>query len=115
MFLRSSYDVVSVGVLIVIRAAVGWGTCVAGVPFCDIRAAGETVIFIVPATRCAGRLVSADPDWLPLVKWRGCGRDGDMCDDWRSFLGLRLVTSGLRCTGKMEVFHYFLNFLLGLL
>ena len=54
MFLRSSHDVGLVGVLVMVRAAAVWGTCVAGVPFCDIETAGEIVILIVPATRCAG-------------------------------------------------------------
>ena len=44
-----------------IRAAAVGGAVVAGVPFCNIEAAGGTVIFIVPATSCVGRLVSADP------------------------------------------------------
>ena len=68
MFLLSSHDVGLGGFFVVIRAAAGWGACVAGVPFCDIEAAGGTVIFIVPATSCVGRLVSADPDWVSLVK-----------------------------------------------
>ena len=38
-----------------------------------------------------------------------------MCCDWRRFLGRGLVTSGRRCTGEMEIFHNFLNLLLGLL
>ena len=98
-----------------IRAAAGWGACVAGVPFCDIEAAGGTVIFIVPETSCAGRLISADPDWVSLIEWCGCGRGGDMCGEWRGFLVRGLVTSGRRCTGEMEVCHNLLNLLLGLL
>ena len=60
-----------------IRAAEGGGTGVAGVPFCNIKAAGGTVICIVPDTSCAGRLVSADPlfgilDLVAQVRaWRG--------------------------------------------
>ena len=42
-------------------------------------------------------------------------RDGDMCGDWRGFLGRGLVTYVRRCTGEMEVFHHLLNLLLGLL
>ena len=68
MFLQSSHDVGSGGVLVVIREAVGWGTCVVGVPFCDIEAAGGIVIFIVPATSCAGLLVSVDPTWVSLIE-----------------------------------------------
>ena len=68
MFLRSSHDAGPGGLSVVIRVAAGWGTCVAGVPFFDIKAAGGTVIFIVPVTSCAGRLVSAEPDWVSLVK-----------------------------------------------
>ena len=86
-----------------------------GVPFCNIVAAGGTVIFIVTATSCAGRLVSADHVWVSLAEWRRYERDGDMCDDWRGFLGRGLVTSGRRCTVEMEVCHHLLNLLLGLL
>ena len=68
VFIQSSHDVGSGGVLVVIRAVAGWGTCVAGVLFCDIEAAGGTLISIVPATSCAGRLVSVDPAWVSLVK-----------------------------------------------
>ena len=38
-----------------------------------------------------------------------------MCGDWRGFLGQGLVTSGRCCTGEMDIFHHFLNLLLGLL
>ena len=38
-----------------------------------------------------------------------------MYGNWRGFLGRRLVTSDRRCTGEMEIFHHFLNLLLGLL
>ena len=88
---------------------------VAGVPFCDIEAAGGTVICIVPATSCAGRLFSADPAWVSLIESRGCRSGGDMCGDWRGFLGRGSVTSGRRCTGEMDFFHHLLNLLLDLL
>ena len=68
MFLRSSHDVGSGGLLVVIREAAGWGADVAGVPFCNIEAAGGTVIFIFPATSCVGWLVSADLDWVSLIE-----------------------------------------------
>ena len=55
-----------------LRAAAGGGTGMAGVPFCNIEAAGVIVISIVPAPKCAGRLVSADPVWVSLIESRGC-------------------------------------------
>ena len=68
MFLRYSRGVGSGGLLVVIRTAAGGGTGVAVVPFCNIEAAGGTIILIVPATNCAGRMVSADllHDALPI-------------------------------------------------
>ena len=51
-----------------IRAAAGGGTGVAGVPFCNIEAAGVTVISIILATSCVGRLVSVDPVWVSLIE-----------------------------------------------
>ena len=41
-----------------LRAVAGGGTCLVGVPFCNIEAAGVTVIFIVPALKYTGQLVS---------------------------------------------------------
>ena len=67
-FFKSSHDVGSGGLLVVIRAAEGGGARVAGVSFCNIEAAGRTVIIIVPATSCAGRLVFADPVLVSLVE-----------------------------------------------
>ena len=46
----------------------GRGAGVAVVPFCNIKAAGGTIILIVPETNCAGRLVSADLVLVSLVE-----------------------------------------------
>ena len=99
MFLQSSHDVGSGGLLVELRAAAGGGTGMAGVPLCNIEAAGVTVILIVPLPKCAGRLVSADPFWVSLIESRGCGGGGDMCGDWRGFWGRGMVTSGRRFNG----------------
>ena len=82
-----------------LRAAAGGGTGMAGVPFCNTEAAGVTLIFIVPAPKCAGRLVSAYPVWVSLIESRGCGGDGNICGVWHGFLGQGLVTSGSSGTG----------------
>ena len=82
-----------------LRAAAGGRTGMAGVPFYNIKAAGVTVIFIVPAPKCAGRLVSADPVWVYMIDSRGYRGGGDMCGSWCGFLGRGLVTSGRRGTG----------------
>ena len=68
VFIQSSHDIGSGGLLVVIRAAFGGGKGVACVPFCNIEATGGTVIFIVPETSCAGRLVSADPVGVSLIE-----------------------------------------------
>ena len=82
-----------------LRAVAGGGTVLAGVPFCNIVAVGVTVIFIVPAPKCAGRLVTAYPVWVSLIESCGCGVGGYMCGGWHGFLGQGLVTSGSRGTG----------------
>ena len=61
-------DVGSGGLLVVIRAAAGERTGVAGVPLCNILASGGTVFFIVPGTSCAGWLVSKDPVLVSLIE-----------------------------------------------
>ena len=68
MFIRSSHGVGSGGLLVVIRAAAGGGAGVDVVPFCNIKAAGGTIIIIVPATNCAGRLVSLDLVQISLIE-----------------------------------------------
>ena len=68
VFFRSSHGVGSGGLIVVIRAAAGGGTGVAVVPFCNIKAVGGAIIIIVPATSCAGRLVSADPVRISLIE-----------------------------------------------
>ena len=62
-----------------LRAAAGGGTGMAGVLFCNIEAAGVTVIFIVSSPKCTGRLVSAEPVWVSLIELHGCEGGGDMC------------------------------------
>ena len=99
MFLQSSHDVGSSGLLVVLRAAAGGVTGMSGVPFFNIEAAGVTVIFIFPAPKCSGQLVSADPVWVSLIDSRGCRGGRDVCSGWRGFLERGLVTSGRRCTG----------------
>ena len=98
-----------------IRAAARGGVGVAVVPFCNIEATGGTIILIVPAMSCAGRLVSADLVRISLIVYRGCGWGGGMCGDWRGFLGRVLVTSGRHCDREMEVCHHLLDMFLGLL
>ena len=68
MFLQSSHGVGVGGLIIVLRVAAGGRTGVAVVPFYNIEAAGGAIIIIVPATCCAGRLVSADPIWISLIE-----------------------------------------------
>ena len=68
VFFRSSHGVGSGGLIVVIRAAAGGGTGVAVMPLCNIKAARGAIILIVPATSCAGRLVSAEPVWISLIE-----------------------------------------------
>ena len=70
-----------------LRVTVGGGTGMAGVPFCNIEAVGVTVIFIVPAPKCAGQLVFVDHVWVSLIELHRCGGGGDMCGGWHGFLG----------------------------